>query len=153
MTFDQWRIAYPEAYSALQRIILPEPDAPMSPPSSESTAQSVVRREAQSKGIKLFRNNVGVLRDARNVPVRFGLANDSAELNRVLKSGDLIGIRPTLIEPHMVGWVIGQFVSREIKRPGWKWRGDAHESAQMAWAMLICSMGGDAAFACAEGTL
>lgn len=120
---------------------------------SEAAVQAAVRIEAAEKGLKLWRNNVGALKDSRGVPVRYGLANDSAELNKVIKSGDLIGIRPVLVTPGHVGQVIGQFVSRECKRVGWSYVGDAHEEAQLAWADLILSAGGDAGFTTGEGSL
>lgn len=120
---------------------------------SEAWVQSVVRLEASKKGVKLFRNNVGALKDEGGRLVRYGLGNDSAKLNQVLKSGDLIGIRPVLIEAHHIGQVFGQFVSREVKAPGWQYTGSGREPAQAAWANLINSCGGDAAFATGEGTL
>lgn len=120
---------------------------------SESAVQSAVRLEASKKGVKLWRNNVGVMFDSRNVPVRYGLANDSKQLNEALKSADLIGWRPLLIRPHMIGWTVAQFVSRECKAKGWTWRGDDHERAQLAWARLVVASGGDAAFAAGTGTL
>lgn len=120
---------------------------------SEAWAQSVVRLEASEKGLKLFRNNSGALKDKGGRLVRFGLGNDSAEINDVIKSGDLIGIRPLLIQPHHVGHTFGQFVSREIKPPGWQYTGQGREAAQLAWANLINSCGGDAAFATGAGTL
>lgn len=127
------------------------------PPTSEAYVQSLVRLEAPAKGVRLWRNNVGVLLDATGRPVRYGLANDSATLNRELKSGDLIGWRPVLITPDMVGRVIAQFVSRECKPADWRpalsgerWE---HEEAQRRWAKLINDAGGDAGFATGEGTL
>lgn len=121
---------------------------------SESYAQGKVRLEAAAKGLRLWRNNVGVFNDAANGTfVRFGLANDSAKVNAALKSADLIGIRPLKITSEHVGGVVGQFVSREIKRPGWRFSGTEREVAQRNWSMLINSFGGDAAFATGEGTL
>lgn len=120
---------------------------------SEAAVQSAVRLEAARKGIRLFRNNVGALVDSRGVPVRYGLANESKQVNDVCKSADLIGWRPVLIGPEHVGQVIGQFVSRECKKPGWHYTGDAHEEAQLAWAQLVTAGGGDAAFCAGEGTL
>lgn len=120
---------------------------------SEAWVQSAVRLEASQKGIKLFRNNVGALKDERGRLVRYGLGNDSMQMNEVLKSADLIGIKPLLIQPHHVGHVFGQFVSREVKTPGWQYTGTGREAAQMAWCNLINSCGGDAAFATGEGTL
>jgi hypothetical protein len=120
---------------------------------SEAAVQAQVRLEAARKGLKLWRNNVGVLRDERNVPVRYGLANDSKRLNETVKSGDLIGWRSVLITPAHVGSLIAQFVSRECKRPDWKYSGDDHERAQLRWAEVVTADGGDAAFCNREGTL
>lgn len=114
---------------------------------SEAHAQSRVRLAAPSLGFRLFRNNVGVLRDKRDVPVRFGLANDSKALNDRIKSGDLIGWRRLMIEPAHVGQVVAQFVSVECKAEGWTYRGDDHEQAQMRWGALVAADGGFARFA------
>lgn len=120
---------------------------------SEAWAQSAVRLEASQKGARLFRNNVGALKDQKGRLVRYGLANDSAQMNAAIKSGDLVGIRPVLIGPHHIGQKVGVFVSREIKEPGWQYSGTEREVAQLAWVNLITSMGGDAAFATGPGTL
>ena len=120
---------------------------------SEAWAQSAVRLEASEKGVKLFRNNVGVLEDKTGRPVRYGLGNDSPKMNEVIKSADLIGVRPVVILPHHVGHTFGQFVSREIKAPNWQYTGGGREPAQLAWANLINANGGDAAFATGPGSL
>lgn len=130
----------------------PPPPPPPHDGASESWAQSAVRLEAAHFGIRLYRNNVGALKDLRGVPVRFGLANDSPEINKVLKSGDLIGIRPVIITPAHVGRTIGQFYSREIKEPGWRFTGTARETAQANWAALVNNLGGDAKFATGLGS-
>jgi len=122
------------------------PDAP-GVGKSEAWAQSALRIEASRKGVKLFRNNVGALADKTGRFVRYGLANDSEAINKVLKSGDLIGTKPVLIEQWHVGHVFGQFVSREMKSPGWQYTGTDREVAQLNWINLINSCGGDAAFA------
>lgn len=127
----------------------PPPSAP--PNASEAWAQSKVRLEAPKHGVWLGRNNVGALLDKRGVPVRYGLANESAAQNATLKSGDLIGIKPVTITADMVGAVVGQFVSRECKRPGWKFTGGPHETAQANWAALVTKYGGDAKFTTGEG--
>jgi hypothetical protein len=85
--------------------------------------------------------------------IRYGLANESKNVNKQIKSADLIGIRAVRIENHMIGLTIGQFVSREIKSASWKYTGTEREQAQLRWAKLIASFGGDACFATAEGTL
>lgn len=112
----------------------------------EAWAQSVVRLEASQRGVKLFRNNVGALKDKQGRLVRYGLGNDSEKVNKVLKSGDLIGIRPVVITAQHVGHTIGQFVSRECKAPGWQYTGTDREVAQLNWARLVNACGGDAAF-------
>lgn len=127
---------------------------------SESYVQSAVRLEAaRAAGVKLFRNNVGVLLDKTGRPVRYGLANESPDINRVIKSGDLIGWRSVLITHADVGRTIAQFLSRECKAAGWTPAPPtdrhrfAHEQAQRAWANLVNEAGGDAMFATGEGTI
>ena len=120
---------------------------------SEAAVQAAVRLEAARKGVRLFRNNVGALIDSRGVPVRYGLANESKQGNEVMKSADLIGWRPLLIEPRHVGTVVAQFVSRECKHPTWHYTGGDREPAQLAWAQLVTAGGGDAAFCTGVGTL
>ena len=132
---------------------LPAPPEAPGAGKSEAWAQSMIRLEASEKGVKLFRNNVGVLKDETGRPVRYGLANDSPKTNEVIKSGDLIGLRPLVILPQHVGHTFGQFVSREVKPPGWQFTGAGREQAQLNWCNLINSCGGDAAFATGAGTL
>jgi hypothetical protein len=85
--------------------------------------------------------------------VRYGLANDSKAVNEMIKSSDLIGIRPVLITPAHVGYTVGQFVAREVKAGAWMYRGTSHEQAQKRFLELVAGMGGDACFANGEGTL
>lgn len=146
-----------EALDELRCGVLAEVPPPPPPPrgaSPEAYAQSLVRLEAPHKGVHLWRNNVGVLEDKTGRPVRFGLMNDSAQLNARIKSSDLIGVRPVTITPQHVGQTIGQFVARECKRPDWTFHpNDARETAQQAFIALVLSLGGDAAFATGQGTL
>lgn len=120
---------------------------------SETGILSEIKLEASELGYRLWRNNVGATYTPNGQFIRFGLANDSSQLNKVIKSADLIGIRPILITQAHVGLTIGQFISREIKKPGWKYTGTERERAQLAWAELINSLGGDACFALSRGTL
>lgn len=129
-----------------------EPGAP-AVGKSEAWVQSIVRLEASDKGVQLWRNNVGALKDQAGRLVRYGLANDSPALNEVIKSGDLIGWRPVCIQPHMVGCVLAQFVSREVKAPGWQYTGAGREEAQQRWCNMVNAAGGDAAFVTGEGSL
>lgn len=145
---DQWGIDWsipPQAMADLRARMLPQPSEANG--KSEAHAQSLIRLEAHQKGMVLMRNNVGALPDKRGVPVRYGLMNDSAELNRRVKSADLIGIERVTITPLMVGTVIGRFMSVECKPAGWRYTGDEHETAQMQWATLVNAWGGRAVFA------
>lgn len=121
-------------------------------PGSESYQQSLVRLEAPHFGVWLTRNNVGALLDTTGRPVRYGLANESAQQNAVIKSSDLIGIRSVTITPQHVGHVIGQFVAREMKESTWNYKGNKHEKAQRAFIDFINSKGGDAAFCTGPGS-
>ena len=139
------------AIHELTAMILPAPNP--GGEGSEARVQSEIRLEAPTRGVRLFRNNVGMLRNEQGTPVRYGLGNDSPAVNKRLKSGDLIGWRRVTITPDMAGHVIAQFVSRECKPAGWVYRGDAHEEAQARWAELVTLDGGDARFATGKGTL
>ena len=95
----------------------------------------------------LWRNNVGALKDERGVPIRYGLANDTKALNKIMKSGDLIGWYRRTILAENVGQVIAQFVSIEAKRPGWEYNpSDEHQVAQARWRDLVIAQGGIACF-------
>lgn len=139
-------LALAELRDGLTAVSQPQPGDGRSE-QSESAAQALIRISAPSKGVISWRNNVGALQDKRGIPVRFGLANDTAALNKRIKSADLIGGRRLLIEPKHLGSIILQFWSREVKKPGWTYCGDDHEKAQLAWAQLVVANGGDAGFA------
>ena len=157
MKLDQWAIQHgvDEFAMAHLRQILTGVDTEAVPieGTSEAAVQAAVRIEASQKGMRLWRNNVGVLYDDTGRPVRYGLCNDSKQMNQRVKSHDLIGIRPVRITQCMVGTIIGQFVSREVKAEGWSYKGTPREEAQMVFAELILAMGGDASFTDHVGTL
>lgn len=153
--FKQWESRHPLAALELKAMMgaVPWPDNDETSGKSESWAQQQVRFKVAHAGGMLWRNNVGASKTrcsncgAKQQPVRYGLANDSANLNRVIKSSDLIGAVPRVIRGCDVGRTIAQFVSIEVKKPGWSFRpGDAHEAAQAKWLTLIASLGGVATF-------
>ena len=74
-------------------------------------------------------------------------------MNQLHKSADLVGIEPVLITQAMVGSVVGRFLAREVKRPGWTWTGTEREQAQLRWLERVSFMGGNAGFACGLGTI
>lgn len=123
------------------------------PAGSEGRQQALIRLEAAQKGVRLFRNNSGAYIDENGRQVRYGLANESKQVNEVLKSPDLIGWRKRLITPEMVGSVIGQACMIEVKHEGWAYRGDKHELAQLAFLNLATADGCEARFATGPGTL
>lgn len=158
MKLDEWATRHripQDALIELRRLMNAEPTDPASYPIglSEAAVQADLRLEASSKGGRLFRNNVGACKDDRGRHIRYGLCNESKQMNTKVKSSDLIGIKPVVITQQMVGSTIGQFVAREVKRQGWKYRGDDRERAQLNFIKLIVSLGGDAQFASGEGTL
>lgn len=113
---------------------------------TEAGVQSGIRLAASKKGFHLWRNNVGACTDDNGNHIRYGLANDSSKINKVLKSSDLIGVRPVRIGRQHLGQLFGRFVAYEIKRPGWKYTGTEREKAQQNFITLINSMGGEAKF-------
>lgn len=111
-------------------IPLPEPS---SDASSEAALQATIRRELGSlPDVRVWRNNVGSLKDATGRPVRFGLAEGSS---------DLVAI----VAPH------GRMVAIECKHPGWtaaKRGGRAdHEAKQRKFLDIVRAFGGVAGFA------
>jgi hypothetical protein len=115
----------------------------------ENPVQQRIRLEAATAGLQLFRNNVGACTDDTGRLIRYGLGNDSAKVNAVLKSSDLQGWQSIVITPDMVGKRIAQVVSVEVKESNWNHakKLDAHELAQKAWLDLVIAAGGKAGFA------
>lgn len=141
------------ALAELYDLLMPPDVGVAVPGTSEAAIQTQVRLEASRLGGRLWRNSVGagILQDGSFV--RWGLCNDSTQLNKIVKSADIIGLFPVTITPAHVGQIFGRFVSREIKAAGWKWRGTPHEVAQARWAEMINSLGGDAAIVSGVGSL
>lgn len=144
----------PQAWAELWAILRSPADVvPVAAGMSEAACQQRIRLEAPRRGALLWRNNVGVLKDERGVPVRYGLANDSPRVNKRVKSSDLIGINPVEITPAHVGTTIGQFWCVETKKPGWTFSGTDHELAQLKFIDIVQSYGGLGTFATSEGDL
>jgi hypothetical protein len=150
----QWGVPYAAVADLQKRLGMDGAQAAhVVPGSSESAIQSRVRLEAAAKGMRLFRNNVGALKDDTGRVIRYGIANDSPQMNKMIKSSDLIGINPVTIAPEHIGQTIGQFVAREVKAPGWRYAGTDREVAQLRFINMIAAMGGDACFASDDTTL
>jgi hypothetical protein len=149
---DAWGLPH-EAVYGLMRLMGATCDAGTTGGLAESEVQLQVQYEATQKGLRLWRNNVGagVLRDGSFL--RWGLCNETKQMNQQLKSSDLIGIRPVTITQEMVGGRFGQFVAREVKRGGWRYAGSEHEQAQLRFLTLVQTLGGDAAFTSEVGSL
>ena len=144
------RVAYPALTELFALFHVTEPAPDVTPGLSEAAVQNNVRLEASRVGARLWRNNVGANPDNG---MRWGLANDSAAVNKILKSSDLIGIRPVLITSADAGRTIGQFMAREVKESSWRYAGDKREIAQLNFIKLVTSLGGDACFANGVGTI
>jgi hypothetical protein len=158
MTYDQWAAKHPQAARELFQVIggAPWPAPAKVDGKSEAWAQQQIRLKFAHHGGMAWRNNVGATPakcpdcGEKQRPIRYGVANDSAQLNAKIKSADIIGAIPRLITGEMVGTTIAQFASIEAKRPGWKYAGNEHETAQATWLALIAKIGGYATFSTGE---
>jgi hypothetical protein len=160
MSLHDWAIKWRIPLDCLQDLqhtlglqCLPVPEVAPAHGKSEAFATSLMLLEASRKGVRLWRNNVGALQDKTGRVVRYGLANESAKLNAVLKSSDYVGWRTVVIQPQHVGMRIGQAVLREVKAPGWNYTGQGREPAQLAFLNMGAAAGCDAAFCTGEGSL
>lgn len=139
-----------DAMAALYQIMGFKPDTPVElEGKNEAYVQSAVRLAAPMAAMTLFRNNVGALKDERGVPIRFGLGNDTAALNKVFKTGDLAGWQSgwfrdyETLEPVKVA----VFAMAECKKAGWKMTPtNAHEIAQLRAINMVQAGGGIACF-------
>ena len=128
---------------------------------SEAGVQQYIRLEAANLGVLLWRNNSGVAGTEGHTcskcgnydppngrPVRYGLGNDSAQLNKRIKSSDLIGVTPVVITQEMVGRTLGVFTAVEVKHSDWTGRTlNERETAQLEFITLARSVGAMAGFA------
>ena len=108
---------------------------------SESIVQQEILLAAAKHGIRLMRNNcgAGLMRDehtGNESYTRWGLLNESKEMNKRIKSSDLISLIPPT----------GQFIAIECKHEGWKYTGTPREVAQKAFIDFVISKGGLASF-------
>ena len=122
------------------------PQTPVNTWESEADVQKKTRLVNAVAGNTLWRNNVGAMQDANGRTVRFGLANESAQMNKQVKSADLIGIKPVIVTGEMVGTTHGLFVAIETKAPGWVYSGGPRETAQRKFLELVAARGGIARF-------
>ena len=133
----KWRVPV-EAMQEL-RILHATGDAltePAFPERTEADVQQNIRIVASRYRFAMWRNNSGALKNEAGIPVRFGLGNVSARLNKKWKSADLIGIGPG-----------GKFVAVECKEPGWSGPRTDEENAQMAMLTQVNALGGIGIFA------
>lgn len=113
----------------------------------ESAVQQRVRLELAQAGALAWRNNVGAAEDKSGRIIRYGLCNESAQMNRALKSSDLIGVIPVVIRPDHVGRTVGVFAAIECKPSGWNLTpGDQRGQAQARFIELVRSVGGIGGF-------
>ena len=116
--------------------------------SSEAAVQQNIRLQASEQDDLLWRNNQGACYDESGRLIRYGLGNDSAQVNKRIKSSDLIGITKVVVTPDMVGQVIGVFTSIEAKPSTWTGRTlNDREVAQERWNQIVREYGGRAGFA------
>lgn len=95
-----------------------------------------------------WRNNCGACTDETGRLIRYGLGNDSAQLNAEIKSSDLIGITPEWAYIERFGWRwVGVFTALEIKRSDWYLTpSDKRGLAQARFHDIVKGSGGFAGF-------
>ena len=155
MTYDEWLYRWQGLIptQALQELhaVLTRPENPPErnhgDPRSEAAVQAAGVLALSDLGALVYRNNVGVLKDVNGRPVRYGLANETPNMNKVLKSGDYIGAMPYVVQPYDVGRTLGVFLSVEFKPADWHYTGKGREQAQLNWQTAYNRIGGVAFFA------
>lgn len=117
-------------------------------PTNETGAASHIVLSAANNGTILYRNNVGACETTDGRQIRYGLCNESKQLNDRIKSSDYIGITPVLIGPQHLGTLMGVFTAVETKKPGWHMTpSDKRAIAQAAFHDIVRQAGGYAGFA------
>lgn len=79
--------------------------------SETATLQEIRLALGREPGLRLFRNQVGALKDVTGRVVHFGLHRGSS---------DLLGWRTVIVTPEMVGQRLAVFAGVEVKAPGGK---------------------------------
>jgi hypothetical protein len=156
MTVFEWAVKHDIGQTALSELmlVLDPPRGERTTMTTENTEEAVqanLQLEGARRGVSLWRNNSGALKDDRGRLVRYGLANTSSRINDVFKSSDLIGIWPVRITSTHVGRTFGIFTAVEVKEPGWKNPRNDRERAQGAFHQCVRGLGGFATFAQATG--
>lgn len=159
--FNDWVMRHPEAAADLFEVLSAGAHVPGTDneDKSEAWAQQQVRFKAGELGAGvLWRNNVGSTPAQsshqcpacrheyveNHTPLRYGIANDSAQMNKMFASSDLIGIRQYTVQPQDVGRVLGLFWAVEVKAPRVKidLEKSAHQKRQAAFGALVESFNG-----------
>ena len=114
---------------------------------SEATVQQQARLTFANIG-PVWRNNSGACTDDTGRLIRYGLGNDSAALNKYIKSSDLICITPVTAYLQSAGWcTLGVFTALECKPEGWTLRpSDERALAQAKFHDIVREAGGFAGF-------
>jgi hypothetical protein len=119
----------------------------------EAAVQKQVRLTAARQGKYLWRNNRGAFQNEYGAWIRYGLANESKKIGDAWKSADLIGLETIFVTYEMVleamskglpGYMVGRFLSVEVKRRDWTHKGTLEDMAQSNWANLVNQNGGRA---------
>ena len=100
---------------------------------TEAALTRRIMKALSGAGVRIFRNNVGVLKDENGQRIRYGLCNGSS---------DLIGWTPVTIRPEHVGRTMAVFTAIEVKTPKGR-----PTQAQTAFIDAVSRGGGIAAVA------
>jgi hypothetical protein len=145
LTYDQWASLYPDAAAVLHTQVLTQSTHVVDAETNEMGVQRQAQLDLAQQGYYVYRNNVGATPSKckacgeRTRPVRYGICNETPQLNKEYKSSDLLLVRPRVIQPEDVGARIAQIGWRECKRPGWTYSGRGREEAQARWLTLQAS--------------